>query len=254
MFDRKTTTILAATALAAAVAFVAAGPSQGSASLPITACGQWATTNAVLMQDLDCAGFGIGVGASGITIDLKDHTVKGNGTGAGIYNPNGYDHVTTRNGVLRNFNVGIRFWNADYAKVSDVVVSGNTQEGLAIDGNHASITSSTASANGNTGFIVTGESAGVASSTAAGNSIYGVSVNGGGASVKSSTVSGNGWAGVSIHGDAAKIKGNRVSGNGFAPADGSGPGISVVATIAPVGSNVAHGNDDAGECHPASLC
>ena len=253
MFNRTTAT-LAETALAAAVAFLAAAPSNGSSAIPITACGQNVTSNAVMTQDLVCAGLGIAVGAPGITIDLKGHTLRGTGNGYGIYNPAGQDHVTIKNGVVRNYTAGIRFWTSDDATVSNVVVSGNTAQGLYIDGNGVSIASSTASGNGNTGFIVTGTSARISSSIAAGNAIYGVSVNGDGASIKSSTISGNGWGGVFVTGNGAKLKANKANGNGFSPADGSGPGISVTAAVPPVGSNDALGNDDSSECHPASLC
>src|SRR5947207_12967 len=245
---------LAATALVAGAAFVAAEPSHGSSAMPITACGQAVNTDAVLTQDLTCAGIGIGIGAAGITIDLKGHTLRGNGTGYGISDPAGYDHVTITNGVVRNYSAGIRFWSADYTTVSNVVVAGNTQEGLDVEGNHVSIASSTAAENGNTGFIVAGSAASVSSSIGAGNTIYGISVNGDGASVKTSTVAGNGWGGLFVNGNAAKLKGNKANGNGFGPADGSGPGINVTATVAPAGSNVAHGNDDSGECHPAAIC
>lgn len=71
MFNRKTTA-LATTALAAALAIVLAGPGDGSSTVPITACGQTVTTNAVLTKHLTCAGSnGINVGAAGITIDLN---------------------------------------------------------------------------------------------------------------------------------------------------------------------------------------
>jgi hypothetical protein len=84
MFRGKTTTTTFAAAVLAAVAFAAAGPSDASSSLPITSCGQTVTTNAVLTQDLTCAGVGIVVGASGITIDLKDHVLTGNYGDVGI--------------------------------------------------------------------------------------------------------------------------------------------------------------------------
>jgi hypothetical protein len=65
MFNLKTTTTLATTALATALAALVVGPSAGAATMPITACAQVVTTSAFLAQDLTCAGTGITVGASG---------------------------------------------------------------------------------------------------------------------------------------------------------------------------------------------
>ena len=42
---------------------------------PITNCGQVVTTNALLTQDLTCAGPGVIVGASGVTIALNGHVL-----------------------------------------------------------------------------------------------------------------------------------------------------------------------------------
>ena len=57
--------------------------------------------NAVLMQDLVCTANGIDIGASGITIDLKGFTVRGDGGVGdhGIDDTGGHDHVTVKNGV-----------------------------------------------------------------------------------------------------------------------------------------------------------
>jgi hypothetical protein len=79
---------------------------------PITACAQTVTTNAVLMQDLVCSGDGIVIGASGITIDLKGFTVRGD-RGSVEYGINaflGYDDVTVKNGVLRPLRIQPITW------------------------------------------------------------------------------------------------------------------------------------------------
>lgn len=58
-------------------------------------------------------------------------------------------------------------------------------------------------------------------------------------------------------GDAAALQGNRADGNGFlaGASDDFGLGIEVTGfTTAPIGTNVALGNDDPAECNPASLC
>jgi hypothetical protein len=76
------------------------------------------------------------------------------------------------------------------------------------------------------------------------------------ASIKSSTGSGNGVSGIVVSGDAAVLTSNRAEGNGFSGgvSDGNGTGITVDSTTPPVGTNLARGNDYAGECNPSALC
>jgi hypothetical protein len=76
---------------------VAVSPeASGGGGTPITSCGQVVTTNAFLTQDLSCPGSdGVVVGASGITIDLKGFTLRGDRTGGttGVLDIPGYDKV-----------------------------------------------------------------------------------------------------------------------------------------------------------------
>jgi hypothetical protein len=136
MFNRKTTA-LATTALAAALAIVLAGPGDGSSTVPITACGQTVTTNAVLTKHLTCAGSnGINVGAAGITIDL-------------------------------NRQYRVRDLHRRRVRVREVVDRLRTRRN-GIAGASASVKSSTASGNGQTGISVSGTSVSVSSSAAPG--------------------------------------------------------------------------------------
>jgi len=235
------------------------GVSEGRAKggTPITACGQVVTTDAVLTTDLLCAGSGVVVGASGITIDLNGFMLRGGGPYYGIDDP-GYDRVTIENGVIRNFDVGVYAHNsADEVRVSDLLASGNFY-GVYISGNKAWVRSSAASADA-VGVYVQGDSARVEKATAVGNHLDGISIAGDAASVRSSTASGNESDGISVAGDAAVIRSNRAEANGFSggASDAAGLGIQVVngsSTTAPVGTNVARGNDAPNECNPAYLC
>src|SRR5256885_15973205 len=136
MSKHKTITTLAITALAAALVALAVGPSARAATTPITACGQTVTTSAFLAQDLDCAWTGIVVGASGITIDLNGHVLKGDHSLSynGIDDSGAYD-VTIKNGVVRNFDDGV--WApggvADVS-ISNVVATGNVRGGFVVAG------------------------------------------------------------------------------------------------------------------------
>ena len=269
-------------AIAAAMVVAVAPEANGKAGELITFCGDNVSTNAVLAQDLSCAGDGIIVAAHGIKIDLNGHTLTGDGgvNDYGLDNSGGFDKVTVKNGVVRNFGTGVRANGAaDQFTITNVVASGNTA-GFDISGDLASISSSTASSNNGRGIQVSGDKAPVKSATATGNGESGIGVSsdaakitgltasgnaefglilgGTSASLKSSSLSGNGFSGILISGDQAHVSGNRADANGF---DGfmfpfpaiAGSGIVAIGTGA-VGKNSARGNENPGECMPASLC
>lgn len=257
-------------------------PEAQAAAVPITTCGQVVTTNAVLTQNLHCTGDGVLVGADKITIDLNGFRLRGDRdfSDVGINDQAGFDRVTIKNGVVRNFGAGIyAVSGADRIAVSSMVVSGNYGEGIEIDGDSASVKSSTtsgnvedgvllggtrisvksviASNNGSVGILVNGEAASVASSTADGNHITGIEGIGANISIASSEASGNASDGIVISGSAGVLKRNRADGNGFdgQASDLIGLGIYVYNDVTlPSGSNEALGNDDTADCAPASLC
>ena len=266
--------------LAAVVALVlvvvVAPEATGKGGTPIS-CGMTAMTNAVLLQDLTCAGDGIVVGAAGITIDLNGHTIRGDDDAdSGVDASGGFANVTVKNGVLRNFGRAVDAIG-DHFSVSTVVATGNGV-GLWVVGNSASVSSSNASGNSGLGLNLGGDGASaksviasgnlnvgvqaggnglkLTSVTASGNGDFGIHAGGDSVSITKSTVIGNGQAGITILGEAAKLTGNRIEGNGFASHDGNGPGIDVdSAAIPPTGGkNTAHGNDDPLECNPTYLC
>ena len=270
-------------ALAAIVLIAVAPEASGGAGTPITSCGQVVTTNAFLTQDLVCTGDGIVAGASGITIDLKGLTIRGDRDVGdyGIDDSAGFDHITIRNGLIRNFYVGVEAEgdadsvsvsslvangnsiygisiNGDSAKIQSSTTSGNTTAGVFIGGDFAQITSLTAGGNGSYGTIVGGDFARIKSSSAAGNSAaIGFEVIGDSAQVTSSSAIGNGIDGIYVSGDAASIKSNHAYGNGFAvgASDLAGSGIHALNyTTPPIGKNIARGNDNPNECDPTNLC
>ncbi|MGE5275012.1 MAG: right-handed parallel beta-helix repeat-containing protein [Verrucomicrobiota bacterium] len=267
-------------ALAALVSTAVASAGQAGAGVAITQCGQVVQTNAYLTLHLYCPGQdAVVVGASGITIDLRGFTLRGDRTPIheGIRD-NGFDQVTIKNGILRNFEDGVMAYNgADKVRLSNLLTSGNLFNGLDVAGTSLSVKSSTASGNGSAGIVVAGDlakiqsfsasgnhdgidvfgnSATIQSSTASGNRGYGIAVvTGNSDKIQSSTASGNGSDGIFVAGDAAVIKANRAEANGFAggASDLSGLGIDVTGS-APIGKNVARGNDELAQCSPALLC
>jgi hypothetical protein len=224
-----------------ALMLVAVSPEAiGGGGTPITTCGQFVPTNALLTQDLYCPGqVGIVVGAEKITIDLRGFTLRGDGT-QGKYGiaDNGYALLTIKNGVVRNFDYGVVV-DADRASVSNLVVSGSANDGIHIAGDSAKIGSSTASGNHNWGINVTGDSAKIQSTTASGNASYGIHITGDSGSVQSSTADGNGIAGIEVDGISASVKSSAASANAVA-------GLVVNGTAGSIRSSAASANGSYG--------
>jgi hypothetical protein len=244
--------------LAALLLIVAASEGEAKSGTSITACGQVVTTDAVLTMDLLCSGPGVIVGAPGITIDLKGFTLREEvahpPSWSGVWATNRYDDLTVKNGVVRNFAIGVAAMG-DHVRISDVIAAGNTQ-GIVVSGSSASITSVNAVGNRSWGIRVRGDAARITSSTAAGNDI-GIGIEGDSASIGRSTVLGNGTFGIAVDGNDASLTRNRADGNGFAGglSDLLGLGIEVTDfTTAPQGTNTARGNDNSEECDPFYLC
>jgi parallel beta-helix repeat protein len=95
-------------------------------------CGDAITQDTKLDSDLvNCAGDGIVIGASDITLDLGGHTIDGTGRGRysgvrnGVYfGSKGYDRVTIKNGAIRNFGqFGVLVVGVDANALRDLVVS-----------------------------------------------------------------------------------------------------------------------------------
>src|SRR5262245_31613458 len=117
--------------LAALVVVSAAPEASGGGGVPISSCAQTVTSSAYLTQDLGCAGLGIAVnatGQSGLTIDLKGFRIFGSHNNYGILVTGG-TKTTIKNGLVRNFEVGIHA-PEDGTVVSNLVVSGNLQDGI----------------------------------------------------------------------------------------------------------------------------
>src|SRR5262245_36693653 len=234
-------------AVVVALVLVSVAPqANGAAGTPIASCGQVVTTNAYMIQDLNCpATGGVAVGAHGITIDLKGFTLRGNTASIGVQ-VSDFDGVTVKNGVVRNFQFGVYSGLADKLIVSNILATGNQSGGISVHGDSVTITGSSAVGNGNIGIDLQGANPTVKSSTVAGNANTGLFVAGASASILKSTALGNAGTGMWISGDAAVLSGNRVEGNAFAggASDLNLLGILVTGfTVPPVGKkNVVRGN------------
>jgi len=251
-------TLLAVVATIVSLATASAGQARGRT--PITACGQVVTQSAYLTRDLTCRGLpGVVVGASGISIDLQGFTLRGDRSVGlyGIDDLRGYDRVTIENGTLRDFDYGLVGFATDALVVSSLHALGNAGDGFFVVGAAVTVRGTTATGNGGDGLYVLDASVDVRSSGASGNLGNGIYVSGSSAAIRSSIAFGNAHHGIAVSGDAAVVQGNLAEANGLASgASGlGGLGLDVFGyTTAPVGTNVARGNDDSAECKPASLC
>lgn len=254
MTGRRTATLVV---LAALLLIVAASEGEAKSGTPITTCGQVVTTDAFLTGDLVCSADGVVVGAAGITIDLKRFTLRGDRSSfhRGV-DDSGFGDITVKNGVVRNFEIGV-YANGANVRVADLVASGNL-EGIVfgMSAASASVTSVTASGNKTFGIRVFGDGGRVTSSIASGNDV-GIQVEADSPSIGKSTASGNGTFGIAVYGNGATLKGDQASGNGFASgsSDLLGLGVEVTDfTTPPHGTNTARGNDNSEECDPFYLC
>jgi len=86
------------------------GPSVDGVDLPgATAgdlCGATIVEDLKLDRDLVCTGSGLIVGADGIKLDLRGHSITGSGAGVGI-SVAGRTNVTISGGTVRNFESGV---------------------------------------------------------------------------------------------------------------------------------------------------
>jgi hypothetical protein len=202
----------------------------------VDSCPVLVLKSAIVTKDLTCTGTdGIRVGADNITIDLGGHMLTGNGAGGtmGIDNDTfgGFDNVTVRNGVLRNFFRGISsddptasmtvedvvvvgsftigVYTEGKAKLTSVVASGNGSLGIAV-GDDSVISSTIASHNTNDGISACGSK--ITSTTASNNGIRGIHASCAGSTLRHVTATGNGSHGIEA-GSQALIDSSTASGN-----------------------------------------
>jgi hypothetical protein len=124
------------TSLAALIVLVlvtVAPQANGGEGTPIRSCGQVVTANAFLTGDLVCGSRGVVAGALAITIDLKGFMVLGDRSD-GSYGllTSGFDRVTFKNGIVRNFDTGV-FATADEFVVARPPPHSHVQQRYALD-------------------------------------------------------------------------------------------------------------------------
>jgi parallel beta-helix repeat protein len=225
----------ALTAATAALALISALPA-GAAG---PACGDVVVADVRLTADLsDCAGFGLVVGASGVTIDLAGHTISGTGTSAGIATE-GHDRVTLKGGTIRGFAQGVDLLAGRGARIRDVALVDNLIGIVTIRSTRVTLDRVVATGNAGSGVeAFLAEQLTVRDSAFSGNGRGGiVDRSTWGSRYTGNAVSGNAFGMALDDSDEALASGNRVEGN-----DGDGIALGFRTTTAEVDRNTASGN------------
>jgi hypothetical protein len=209
----------------------------------VSSCGATITTSTTLSTDLICpTGYGLHIGANGITLDLNGHTIAGGGSAVGIVNvfPSFHDVVIT-NGTIQRFTVGISMATTRGVTVRDVTVLDNTRYGMllkdfdlgVIIGNHVF-------GSGASGIVLTegSDATLVSSNWASANRGRGIWHDGGYfTEIRRSRTMNNGAAGIRVDSGTVgpEVVRNKAHDNGAT-------GILVLSTGAEVERNRANGN------------
>jgi parallel beta-helix repeat protein len=97
----------------------------GAATARVDLCGAVIVADFTLDEDLTCAGNALIAGADGITINLKQHTITGNGTGSGLV-VSGRAGIGVKGGTFVNFMAGILVTASADVDVKDATFQDNT--------------------------------------------------------------------------------------------------------------------------------
>jgi large repetitive protein len=207
-------------------------------------CGQVITSSITLGNDLlGCAGDGLVIGASGITVDLNGHLVQGTGTGSGVRNP-GHHDVTIRNGTIRSFDSGVLLYGAQRNVVAGISLDQNG-EAIAVEGgsDHNRIEGNRLTGSSNSGLRVDYSSnTMVIGNLVAGGSDVAITMTGAPRSVvQSNTVQGVGDAAILLTGSS----GNVVRFNTLGQSADSGVVLSAVSDSLIKANTMSHAGDAA---------
>ena len=202
--------------LGAFAMLLAASPSH--AATAVSACGTLsAAGNYFLTKNLTATGTCIVIGSEGVSLDMRFHTIIGNGTGDGISDGGGgFESMAIANGSIRNFAVGIALDTSCCVVIRNVDSSKNTDTGILIGTCCSTLNSVTANNNRNVG-IVASECCYTLNSVQASNNGGGggivAAVSGGNTTVFNSFVSGNKGTGVFLDGGRSFLISSLVTGN-----------------------------------------
>jgi hypothetical protein len=212
--------------------------------IPSTASGTWTVT-----KNLTATGTCIKINANGVAIDLHGHKITGpgNGTGAGITDSGGtcpascQQNIIIANGTIKGFGYGILLDGTEYATISNMNVTENTQGGISVE-SHAVITDSRANNNLDGGMFLGNGYDTVRNSQANNNGGIGMLFSGGFYNtVTDSQANNNGRFGMNFTGGNDTISNSQANNN-----KGQNDGIFIDGSGNSVTGTTANGNGSAG--------
>jgi large repetitive protein len=186
----------------------------------LVSCGQTITQSILLLNSLtNCLGDGLVVGANRITIDLNGNTIDGVATVemAGIRN-NGHDDVTIRNGIVREFDIGVLLQPETARNLLEALeMQANTVAGVSLAGaTDSTVRDGTFAGNGNSIELIDGAARNLVRNNDIGGSVgLGLAlVNTTANRIEGNTIAGSGDQGVELLGATFnQIVGNSISGS-----------------------------------------
>ena len=140
-----------ATGVLGALTLLLMASSPSHASTAVSACGTLSMPgNYFLTKNLTATGTCITVASEGVSLDMKGHTITGNGTGDGVSDGNVlFESMAIANGKIRNFSDGIGLHKSCCVVIRNVDSSNNTGIGVLVGGCCSTLDSVTT--NGNSG-------------------------------------------------------------------------------------------------------
>jgi len=227
--------------------FVALMAAASPAHASHVGCGSVIMTNTTLDTDVGpCAGDGLIVAASNITLDLSGHTVAGTGTGTGVRVGQQFG-VVVKNGAVVGFHEGLVLDEADGNTITLLALSGNVRQGITLAGsNNNLIDRNTIFDNGGDAIRLGLSSDNeVRRNTTTGN-VFGIGVADGSTNnlIARNTVSDSDVFGIAVFSSANN---NRVVSNTVVgTASGDGISVSADSSGARLRRNTANANGDDG--------
>ena len=194
---------------------LAVSPSR--ADTAVSACGTLsAAGNYYLTENLTATGTCIVVDSEGVSLDMKGHTITGNGTGDGITDGGShFESMAIANGKIRNFNDGIGLHKSCCVVIRNVDSSNNAETGILIGECCGTLDSVKANNNGTVGIVAsdccyTLNNVQVKHNGGGG----GIVANGCCTTVSNSTITGNAGPGVVQDGCCSFLVSSKVQRNG----------------------------------------
>jgi parallel beta-helix repeat protein len=208
---------IAVIAATAATAWAQQGPSKINSCQTISQSGSYVVT-----KNLTAAGDCLVLTADYVTLDLSGFVIKGNGFGSGITASQPIKGVVIHDGVIIDFDSGIRFCAgpSTISGATNVTIhhirANENAFGMRICGSDNTIKDSDASENSNEGILVDGDRSIVNGNIANRNGVFGIFMGpvAGGSTVIGNTADANGSIGVVI-GPGSTVMNNTARENSY---------------------------------------